>query len=219
MDEVLKVYNNFSKEYFDNRSLNEKRYDSLFYNAELYLQKMLEKIQKLALDKNSIILIISDHGISVGEKIGERAYGAFCYDYTLRTFAYFLAPDFPTITIEQQVRTIDFMPTILNYLGLEFDSNFEKPDGESLLPLIKGERMKEKYAYSETGNPLKGKEPPKEPNIKSIRTSKWKLIYNVYNNTKEVYDLENDPMENYNLAGKGLNIEDELWIELLKITN
>ena len=39
---------------------------------------------------------MSDHGISVGEKLGERAYGAFCYDYTLRTFAYFMFPDIPS---------------------------------------------------------------------------------------------------------------------------
>lgn len=214
MNEVLKVYNNFSEEYFDNQKLNKERYDNLFSNAELYLQKILEKIQELSLDKNSIILIMSDHGISIGEKVGERAYGVFCYDYTLRTFAYFLAPNLPITTIKQQVRTIDFVPTILNYLGLEYDTNFEKMDGESLLPLIKGEKINEKYAYSESGNPLKEKEPPKEPNVKSIRTSKWKLIYNVHNNTKELYNLESDPYEEINLSGKHMKIEEILWSEI-----
>ena len=55
---------------------------------------ILTKIYQLELDKDSIILIMSDHGVSVGEKFGERAYGAYCYDYTLRNFAYFLIPDF-----------------------------------------------------------------------------------------------------------------------------
>jgi len=36
---------------------------------------------------------------------------------------------------------------------------------------------------------------PKKPNTKSIRTSKWKLIYNEYNDTKELYNLEDDPEE------------------------
>ena len=44
--------------------------------------------------ENSIILVISDHGISIGEKFGERAYGAFCYDYTIKTFAYYLSKEF-----------------------------------------------------------------------------------------------------------------------------
>ena len=58
--------------------------------------------------------------------------------------------------------------------------------------------------------------PPKIPNVKSIRTSKWKLIFNEYNNTKELYDLENDPDEKINLAGKGLEIEQTLWNEIMQ---
>ena len=112
MNEVLKVYDNFSEDYFSNKEKNELRYDGLFEDAEKYLDDILEHITKLGLDKNSIILVMSDHGISIGEKVGERAYGAFCYDYTLRTFTYFLIPNFKPIEINQQVRTIDFMPTL-----------------------------------------------------------------------------------------------------------
>lgn len=216
MNEVLKVYNNFSKEYFENKKLNQNRYNNLFSNAELYLEKMLDKIQELSLDKNSIILIMSDHGISLGEKIGERAYGAFCYDYTIRTFAYLVAPNLPVTTVKQQVRTIDFLPTLLNYLDIDNDPNYQEIDGESLLPIIKGEKITEKYAFSETGNPLKGKEPPKEPNVKSIRTSKWKLIYNVYDNTKELYNIESDPNEENNLSEENLEIQEILWKEIKK---
>ena len=219
MNEVLKVYDNFSKEFFDNRKENEKRYDKLFHNAELYLEKVLDEINKLHLDKNSLILVMSDHGISVGEKFGERAYGSFCYDYTLKTFTYFIASDFIPQEISQQIRTIDLMPTILNYLNISQDSKYQCPDGVSLLPLIQGEKMLENIAYSETGNPLDKKEPPREPNTKSVRTSKWKLIFNQYNGTKELYNLENDPNEEKNLYGKGLEIENILWSELEKIQN
>jgi len=219
MNQVLKIYNNFSKEFFDNPSLNKKRYDDLFHDAELYLDKMLQKIYELSLEKNSIILIMSDHGMSIGEKFGERAYGAFCYDYTLRTFAYFLTSDLPTRSINQQVRTIDFMPTLLDFLGLDIDSNFEKPDGESLLPLIKGENLVEKIAYAETGNPLQEKSPPKEPNTRCVRLSEWKLISNEYNNTRELYHLVNDPDEKDNLSGTGLEIEDILFEKLEVIKN
>lgn len=217
MNEVLKVYDNFSKEYFENIELNKKRYDNLFKKAEQYLQVILQKITSLSLDKNSLILIMSDHGISVGEKVGERAYGAFCYDYTLRTFTYFLYPEINPIEISQQVRTIDFMPTILDYLQISPDHNYELMDGESLLPLINGKSLKEKIAYSETGNPLDTKRPPEKPNIKSIRTSNWKLIFNEYNNTKELYDLANDPFEQINLIGNGLEIEKILWREFTSI--
>ena len=218
-NEVLKVYDNFSKEYFRNKESNEKRYDKLFKKSEFYLEKILEKINSLELEKNSIILIMSDHGISTGEKIGERAYGAFCYDYTLRTFSYFFIPGFNPIEISQQIRTIDFMPTILELLHISLDKNYSKLDGESLLPLINGQKITEKIAYSETGNPLESKEPPKTPNIKSVRTSKWKLIVNMYNNSKELYNLEKDPEENTNLIDTNLEIQDTLWKKFLEIQN
>jgi arylsulfatase A-like enzyme len=160
---------------------------------------------------------MSDHGISVGERFGERAYGAFCYDYTIKTFAYFVYHGVNPIEIIQQVRTIDFMPSILDYFKIEHYKNYENLDGESLLPLINGKILKEKTAYSETGNPLNDKKPPKEPNTKSVRTSKWKLIINEYNNTRELYDLENDPDEKNNVFGKYTDIEKTLSNEFLRI--
>ena len=214
MNEVLNVYDNFSEEYFDNMELNKIRYGKLFEKSSNYLEKILEKISSLGLDNESLILIMSDHGISVGEKIGERAYGAFCYDYTLRTFAYFLYPNVSPKEISQQVRTIDFMPTILDYFKIKLDPTFEIMDGQSLLPIINGETLKELPAFSESGNPVESKEPPQEPNIRSIRTSNWKLIFNEYNDTKELYNLKEDPDEKENLIDTGLEIQKQLWDEM-----
>ena len=178
-----------------------------------------EKISQLELDTNSIILVMSDHGVSVGEKIGERAYGAFCYDYTLRNFAYFLIPGYESVEITKQIRTIDYMPTFLDLLKISQDTTFSKIDGISLIPLIEGKFFPENYAFSETGNPLKNKAPPKEPNTKSIRTSDWKLIFNEYNGTRELYNLQMDPSENNNLIGTGEKMEEILWIELQNLIN
>ena len=77
--------------------------------------------------------------------------------------------------------------------------------------------MEEEIAFSETGNPLYEKKPPKEPNTCSVRTSKWKLIYNEHNDTKELYNLEIDKNEKNNVINTGLNIEKTLWNELEKI--
>ena len=217
LNPVLKAYDNYSKEYFENRKINEERYDKLFRNAENYIENLLEKMTQLEFWKNSVILVMSDHGISVGEKFGERAYGAFCYDYTIKTFTYFLANNLPTLEIKQQTRTVDFMPTVLDFLEIPLDHNFASLDGISLIPLINGEPFDEKIAFTETANPLESKKPPKEPNTKSVRTSKWKLIYNEHNNTKELYNLEQDPNENENVIGDGLEIENVLWEKLTQL--
>ena len=217
LNPVLKAYDNFSKEYFENRKLNEKRYDDLFRKAEEYIEMLEKKMTDFNLWKDSIVLITADHGISVGEKFGERAYGAFCYDYTIKTFAYYISSDFGPKDIQKQIRHVDFMPTILDQLNIELDKNFKPLDGVSLIPLINAKPFDEKIAYTETANPLDASAPPKEPNTKSVRTSKWKLIYNEYNNTKELYNLEKDPAETNNLINSGLEIEEFLWNEFLRI--
>ncbi|MGY5142947.1 MAG: sulfatase family protein [Candidatus Nitrosopumilus sp. bin_32a] len=217
MNDVLKKFTNYSDDFFNNRKSNESRYDKLFFNAENYLSQILKHVYDLDLDKNSLILIMSDHGVSVGEKLGERAYGAFCYDYTLKTITHFLSNRFSSKEISQQIRTIDFMPTILEYLEIPLNQNKASLDGISLIPLINNQQVPEQVAYSETGNPLHEKQPPKTPNVASVRTSNWKLIYNIYNNTKELYDLKNDPFENENIIGQFPEIEQKLWNELVRI--
>ena len=47
--------------------------------------------------------------------------------------------------------------------------------------------MNEMISYSETANPLEESAPPKKPNTKCVRTSKWKLIFNEYDKSKELY--------------------------------
>jgi len=137
----------------------------------------------------------------------------------MKTFAYLYNSDIKPQIISSQVRHIDFMPTILDMLNIKIESSFEKLDGESLIPLIKGKNHTEKFAFSETGNPLNKNAPPKIPNTKSIRSAKWKLIHNEYNDTKELYDLVNDPNEENNLIGKNSEIEKEFSKELSKYTD
>ena len=216
-DTVLKKFTNYSKEFFENRKQNEERYDALFTDAEKYLEYIHEKLDELNLWENSIIIVFSDHGMSLGEKFGERAYGALCYESTINTFYSYFSSDLKQKEITSQVRSVDFMPTILEHLGIELDTNFEPLDGVSLFPLINDQNPKENFAYTETGNPLDSKIPPKKPNTKSIRTSEWKLIVNEHNDTKELYDLKNDPLEENNLINTGLEIESILWEEFLKI--
>ena len=189
----------------------------LFENASSYLENIMSLIQSLEFDKNSIVLVLSDHGVSIGEKIGERGYGAFCYDYTIKTFAYLQSPGIKSDTIVNQVRHIDFLPTILDLLDIKIDDSFSEIDGKSLVPLINKQTYTENIAFSETGNPLDEKSPPKIPNVKSIRTSEWKLILNEYDDTKELYNISKDPFEKDNLIGKKPDIESKLWAEFLKI--
>ena len=75
----------------------------------------------------------------------------------------------------------------------------------------------ERIAFSQSGNSLSNKQPPKEPNVFSIRTDKWKFISNIHNNTEELYDLENDPFEENNIIDINIDITSKLRYKLKKI--
>ncbi len=209
---VFDKYDDFSQEYFVNTEKNLQNYDYYLQEAGNYLQKILEKINSYDLENNSLIVVMTDHGMGVGEKIGERAYGIFTYEYSIRTFAYFIQPKlFPKgKEIYELTRTIDIMPTILEALDIRIDNNGLKLQGESLLDLTrnqdyKGENIDPdfgRFAFVETGG-LKGPWPsPKLPNVKCIRTKEWKLIHNLTPNTWELYNLLSDPQEQTNLVDK-----------------
>lgn len=214
---VLKPYNNFSEEYFKNRNINEKKYDEYFECAENYLKNIMKQINKNGLEKNSMVVIVSDHGISVGEKFGERAYGAFCYDYTIRTFGLFIKEGiFPIKKIDIQTRSIDFLPTILQACNISQDENYEKISGKTLQRIIEGKDTI-RSAITETGNPQKSNRPPKEPNIVSIRKEGWKLILNLFDKSQELYNLHNDPNEEHNLINDNNINEERLFDELMDL--
>ena len=164
-------------------------------------------------------MIISDHGISIGEKPGERAYGVFCYDTTLISTAMFCYPNVKPTTIQNQVRSIDILPTILKLLSIPHDKNFKEIDGKSLDSLIEGNDEDSRIAFSQSGNPLNTRKPPKEPNVYSIRTDEWKYIKNIHDDSEELYNLKNDPNENTNLINQQITKSNLMRNMMNKILN
>ena len=154
----------------------------------------------------------------VGEKFGERAYGVFCYDYTLISTALFYNKNIKPQQIRQQVRSIDILPTILEILSISQDPKYKKIDGQTLLPLTSGSK-ESRLAFSQSGNPLNNDKPPKEPNVYAIRTDEWKFIMNTDDKTEELYDLRSDPHENNNVIDEYKSKAEELRLELARILN
>lgn len=216
------VMDKYEGEYDENyyNSIRENKNNLLQYMqyADDYLGWIIEKLVKQNLFEDSIVIVLSDHGTGTGEKFGERRYGIYLYDYTLRCFLFLLNKKlFGARKINNQIRTIDIMPTIMELLGLDKESHLPDLGGKSLLPVVNDNEESERLAFSETATldtPSRT-----EPNIGSIRTNRYKGIYNKITRTREFYDLVNDPEENNNLSGKGIDKEKMLWYLLKKMMN
>lgn len=201
-EHVFDIYDDFSEEYFSNKETNMKNYDTYLGEAADYFQKFYKFIKEKKLHENSIIIVMADHGMGVGEKIGERAYGIFTYDYSIKTFSYLIQPKiFPkNKEISKLTETIDILPTILDSLEIDQKNTGPKIQGKNLFIVEESNITDERFSFSETGG-VEGPWPsPKEPNVKCIRNMEWKLIHNSTPDTWEMYNLVDDPDENNNLV-------------------
>ena len=118
------------------------------------------------------------------------------FDEAIRIPMLFLGNNVPkNKIISKQVANIDIFPTILDIVGI---SDELRRDGKSLVPLLNGKDMKEREIYLHTI-------PYDEKSIHDkvgIRTTKYKYFRHAREPTENVnlYDLQEDPFENNNIA-------------------
>ena len=97
----------------------------------------------------------------------------------------------------------DFFPTILEMGGLTTYETVQQVDGQSFVPLLKGESTgsEERALFWHFPNNWG----PTGPGIgasSTIRLGKWKLIYYHEDQRFELFDLEADIGEQHNLAAR-----------------
>jgi arylsulfatase A-like enzyme/Flp pilus assembly protein TadD len=157
----------------------------------------------------TIIVVTADHGESLDEH-GEPEHGMFVYDATLRVPFVIVAPGQPAgVTVTAQVRHVDLVPTILDFVGDRLTSELS---GRSLRPYVAGEQPSDvppSYAESWFGRLHFG-----WSELRSIRTGDWKYIAAP---RRELYDLARDPGETTNLAPARAALADRLAVELEKL--
>ena len=108
--------------------------------------------------------------------------------------------------ISQQVRHVDIFPTIFSLI----DSNrvIENIDGESLFPLMNGEKFTEKPALIE--NQLL--EPDDTDIVIGIRTSQYKYFRSINDKKTKLrlFDLKNDPTEQNDISSNNPDIINQM---------
>jgi len=130
------------------------------------------QLTRLGLDRNTVIVFASDHGIMEGEfGLGGKALD---YEPCLRIPLIVMDPRLPAARrgrrLNHQVQSIDVAPNLLDLAGLPRSASMQ---GASLAPLLAGAKTPwREFAFSENlwstvfGN----------PRIESVKSAEWKYI-------------------------------------------
>lgn len=156
--------------------------------------RLLELLAQSGLQEKTLVVLLSDHGESLGEH-GEETHGVFLYDSTMHVPLMVAGPAIRKGGIvEQQVQSVDVVPTILDYLGL---APSPSASGASLKPaLAEGKRVRSPYAYMETLYP---KTHMGWSELRALRTDDWKLVLAP---RPELYRPLVDPTEKDNVLNR-----------------
>jgi arylsulfatase A-like enzyme len=153
--------------------------------ADAQIGRLLVFLEAKALLDRTIVVVVADHGESLGER-GERRHGVLLYENVLRVPLMLRAPGLRPSRVPDLVRLIDVMPTVLDLLDVPAAP---ASDGRSFADLVHGRsRRQEREAYFESVYAERlgcGRS-------RSLRRGRLKLIDGV---RPELYDLEQDPFE------------------------
>ncbi len=153
--------------------------------------------------QNLVIAIIGDHGESLGEH-GEATHGFFTYNSTLRIPFLLSYPGAPqNKRIVEATSTVDLVPTMMQLSGI---SDPVQRDGESLLPIVEGEKRTRDIYFESKYPELLGWN-----GLQGIIRQEWKLIATT---RSELYDWRSDPKEQRNLFSQKQSLSTKLKNEV-----
>ena len=168
----------------------DRLYDGEIAYADSALARLIAFLKKSGSYANAIVVVVGDHGEGLGEH-GEETHGVFLYDSTLHVPLILKLAGVAQrgIVVDAQVRSTDILPTILSLTNTVAPAEL---NGESLVPLIKGQTQPSRSLLGETDYPLRWGWAP----LRALRADNMKLIEAP---RPEFYNLLSDPSELKNL--------------------
>lgn len=188
------------------------RYKGHPYNGEIafadsQVGRVVSKLQSLGLYDRTVVVVLGDHGESLGDH-GEGAHGFFVYNSVTHVPFVIRAP-FSLVQhrrVADPVRLVDVMPTALDLLGVPSPRGIS---GVSLVPLMTGAtRELGLDAYSEALYPLHHYG---WSDLRALRSGRYKVIDAP---RPELYDMDRDPRETTNLFAQRAALGDGMLAQL-----
>jgi arylsulfatase A-like enzyme len=161
--------------------------------------RVMATLQRLHLDQNTLVIFTADQGLAGGQSgfwgMGDHTRPLTAFDWTMHVPLIFRYPGHVPAgrRVDLLVSNVDFMPTMLDYLGLEWKNTSQpKSPGRSFAAELRGQMIDgwDNTIYYEFEN------------VRAIRTDRWKYIERFRQSPNELYDLAADPGELENLVDK-----------------
>ena len=176
--------------------------------------RLIDWLEANGVREETVIVFTSDNGMNMGH---HGVYGKGNATFPLNMFEESVKVPFIVShlgSVEQGfvnqdlTSQYDFMPTLLEYVGIEGPQEDRLP-GESFAQALSGAKLggdRHIVVFDEYGP------------VRMIRNSDWKYIHRFNYGPNELYDIKNDPGEQHNLAGEmsSRKIEKELHDQLME---
>jgi arylsulfatase A-like enzyme len=211
----LQADSRFYQKYLDaGLDESEAMYASLIEGMDKSLGDLMDYLKEKQVDNNTVIIFMSDNGgLSLSPPRGAKAHTqnlplkagkGSIYEGGIREPMLVKWPGVtkPGTIVNQYVMIEDFFPSILEMAGVKTDQLVQSIDGKSFIPYLKDPNLTDSTRSLIWHSPNKwtSNDGPGINYKSAIRQGDWKLIYNMRDNSLELYNLKNDIQEEHNLA-------------------
>jgi arylsulfatase A-like enzyme/Flp pilus assembly protein TadD len=169
-------------------------YDAEVAWTDSAIGSALDTLRSAGQMDRTLVVLTADHGEALGDH-GETTHGLFAYDATLRVPLIISAPTLRHASVSERTSHVDILPTILDLLGMDSPGGL---DGRALFDRAGSAPADPGSIYFEAldANLTRGWAP-----LRGVVSDRWKYIDLP---EPELYDLDADPDERSNLAGREL---------------
>lgn len=176
-----------------------ERYDGEIRYTDDHLARFLDTLTKEGFLDDTVIFLTADHGESFLEH-GSWTHGTGLYEELTHVPLLLVLPKEKHAgkRVEAPVHAMDVYPSILELLDAEIPADLQ---GKSLFEAIEGRADPNRPVFSEAlvNRRLR---PANFGQIAAVRMGGWKLIYNRWTKSSELYNLAEDPGETRDLAAQ-----------------
>ena len=181
--------------------LLKKLYDAGVRETDEYLKDFFKILEKYGVLKDSVVIITTDHGDEFGEHDGLSHNGKM-YSELINTPLLIYYYNCTQETCDNLVSNINIPPTILHLFGLKPLGVFK---GYSFLPL---KNYPKNGVFGEAIGKTSSHEKETDKPIYFYQENDLKIIYKEDNQNWEMYNLNKDPQELFNLINASDKSED-----------